>query len=356
MATRLIPVLYQAVDANGDPANGYKLYFYETGTTTLKDTYSDEALTVVNANPVVCNSDGRPASGGSPVDIFGASKEDYKVVLKTDADVTVVTDDPIDTVTYDINSFGTRPAQHWGTTTGTASAFLIKPVPSITAYTSDLFFTIEMSLDNNASSTLAVFQEGTVSTYLSALTMKKYDNAGAKVDLEAGDNQAGQRYGYWIDGTDAVCLNPGKPYLDLRNCDNATTTLKGAVELATDAETATGTDTARPIVPSALLSLFNASLRSSDGYLRIPCNVGGTFVELIVQWGIDTVNISSSLAVSLPLTFPTAALHGIANLFESATGRTSPGYVTAVSTTQITLHNSNSSGTDDDISWIAIGY
>jgi hypothetical protein len=57
--------------------------------------------------------------------------------------------------------------------------------------------------------------------------MMKYDNAGAKTALEAGDNQAGQTYLYRIDGTDAVCLNPGIPYLNLLNTTKATTATQG---------------------------------------------------------------------------------------------------------------------------------
>jgi hypothetical protein len=212
MATRLVPQLWQVLDANGNPGNGFKLYFYATGTSNLKDTYSDTALSVANANPVICNSDGHPANGsGDPISVWGVNKEDYKVILKDASDNTILTEDPIDTISYNINSFGTRPAQHWGTTTNTADAYQIKPVPSFTSYSSDLLFSFTPHLDNNADCTFAVFQEGTISTYLSALTMKKYDMNGSKVNLEDLDLQAGQTYIGRIDTTDVVVLNPDKP-------------------------------------------------------------------------------------------------------------------------------------------------
>lgn len=49
----------QFFDSSGDPLVSGLMYFYETGTTTLKTTYSDVNLTTANANPVVLDADGR---------------------------------------------------------------------------------------------------------------------------------------------------------------------------------------------------------------------------------------------------------------------------------------------------------
>jgi len=78
---------FQALDGNGDSISGGKLYFYETGTSTPKDTYSDSALTTPNANPVVADASGRFAG------IFLSGS--YKVVLKDSSDVTIWTEDPV---------------------------------------------------------------------------------------------------------------------------------------------------------------------------------------------------------------------------------------------------------------------
>jgi len=228
MATRLVPTLYQAIDDEGNPGNGYLLYFYTTGTSNPKDTYSDEALTVANANPVPANGAGRFG------DIFGATKDGYKIVLTTAADVVIETEDPVDSITYNINSFDPRPAQHWGTTTNTAGAYQIKPDPSITAYSGDLIFTIQAHLDNTAGCTLAVFQEGTVSTYLAALDMMKYDNIGAKIALVAADMQAGQTYLVRIDGTDAVVLNLN---LQSTNVKRGSSLLTDTISMSNDTDT-----------------------------------------------------------------------------------------------------------------------
>src|SRR3990167_2714431 len=72
-ASSLLPPVYQALDENGDPLSGAKLYFYQTGTSTALDTYSDEALTSANANPVVADSAGRFGR------IYLKTDEEYRV-------------------------------------------------------------------------------------------------------------------------------------------------------------------------------------------------------------------------------------------------------------------------------------
>ena len=77
-----------AWDAAGLVEAGAKLYFYTTGTTTAKNTFSEETLTTANANPVVANAAGR----------FGAiflGSGDYKVVLKDADDVEIWSADPV---------------------------------------------------------------------------------------------------------------------------------------------------------------------------------------------------------------------------------------------------------------------
>ncbi len=68
MPLPLFPLPRQvAFDSNGDPINAGRLFFYEAGTTTKKDTYTTSVGDVANANPVVADSAGRfgPIFGGS---------------------------------------------------------------------------------------------------------------------------------------------------------------------------------------------------------------------------------------------------------------------------------------------------
>lgn len=55
----------QFLDANGDPYAGGTLAFFIPGTDTPRDTYQDEAATVLNTNPVVLDSAGRAIVWGS---------------------------------------------------------------------------------------------------------------------------------------------------------------------------------------------------------------------------------------------------------------------------------------------------
>lgn len=77
------------VDGNGTPYASWKLYTYDTGTTTPKATYSNAGNTSSNANPVVADSNGRMG------DVYFAAGR-YKLVFKTSADVTIDTIDPYD--------------------------------------------------------------------------------------------------------------------------------------------------------------------------------------------------------------------------------------------------------------------
>ena len=87
MADRFVPPVLTALDDDGDPLSGAKLYFYDSGTTTAKNTYSNVGLVTANANPVVADSAGRFG------DIFLSSGA-YKVILKTSGDTTIWTRDP----------------------------------------------------------------------------------------------------------------------------------------------------------------------------------------------------------------------------------------------------------------------
>jgi hypothetical protein len=80
-----------AYGQNVKPSDGAKLYFYEAGTTTLKTVYTDAGETVASSNPVIADASGRFA----PVFVSGA----YKAVLKDKNDVTIWTEDNLQTAT-----------------------------------------------------------------------------------------------------------------------------------------------------------------------------------------------------------------------------------------------------------------
>lgn len=82
----------QFFDASGDPLVSGKLCVFAAGTSTLKDSYTTAALSVANANPVVMNAGGWPASSGSIVGVFLIPGDSYKFVLKQSNATTCVPD------------------------------------------------------------------------------------------------------------------------------------------------------------------------------------------------------------------------------------------------------------------------
>lgn len=88
MAANCPPIRIQQFTNNGALAVGYKLYTYETGTTTNKTTYTDAGGTTPNANPIILDARGEAV-------VFLIAGDQYRFVLKTDADVTVWTQDGV---------------------------------------------------------------------------------------------------------------------------------------------------------------------------------------------------------------------------------------------------------------------
>lgn len=73
----LLPnAVQQFFDNNGNPLTSGKVYFYEVGTTTFKDTYTSSAATTINTNPITLNAGGKAPTGG----IYGIGL--YQQVVK----------------------------------------------------------------------------------------------------------------------------------------------------------------------------------------------------------------------------------------------------------------------------------
>lgn len=87
MTSRFIDPIPQYTNDAGEPLAGGKLYFYDSGTTDFRNTYSDAGLTTANANPVILDSAGRPPS------IF--LQGNYKLVVTDSNDVQLSERDPV---------------------------------------------------------------------------------------------------------------------------------------------------------------------------------------------------------------------------------------------------------------------
>jgi len=119
------------------------------------------------------------------------------------------------------NSFGTL-----GTLGGSADTYTATPLPAITAYATGSEFNLKVNVDNTGASTLNV-------SAVAAKNIKKYDGAGSKIDLEAGDLQQDQYYKVIYDGADFVLIG--------KNPATATTT--GQSLLPNPITISNGTDT-----------------------------------------------------------------------------------------------------------------
>jgi hypothetical protein len=74
----------QFLNNTGGVVAGGKLFFYQPGTTTKKNTYTDNTLGTANPNPIILDSAGRPSNTGTPIDIYFNGS--YKVVLAPSTD------------------------------------------------------------------------------------------------------------------------------------------------------------------------------------------------------------------------------------------------------------------------------
>lgn len=80
----LLPVpVHQFFDNAGNPLASGKIFSYAAGTTTPKALYTDSALTVPHANPIILDGNGRPPG---PIYMLASG---YKIDLQTSASVSV---------------------------------------------------------------------------------------------------------------------------------------------------------------------------------------------------------------------------------------------------------------------------
>lgn len=84
----LIMPKFAAFDTSGNPLAGGLLYTYAAGTTTPLATYTTQAGTIANANPVVLDANGE-------ADVWLNQGADYKLELRTSAGVVRWTEDNI---------------------------------------------------------------------------------------------------------------------------------------------------------------------------------------------------------------------------------------------------------------------
>ena len=258
----------QVFSNTGIVGEGFKINFFEAGTTTPQNTFSNEALTIANSNPIIADENGRF------IDVFVSNIRLYKSVLTDTNNNVLKTLDPIDPDSSSLDDFDPRPLAFWGITTGTANNYILTADPTLTSNKSTDIFALGININCNASCDLTIDSQSTKD-------LKKYDGAGSKIDLEAGDLQASQRYFITDDGVDYIVLAPVP----------ATESAPGIAPIATQAEVDAKTDDTK-IVTSLKLANFSISglLKSvqtftASGTWTKPANINGVRVQLVGAGG-----------------------------------------------------------------------
>ena len=128
MSVRIDHLFSPALDGNGDPLSGAKLYVDLAGTTTNVTTYSDAALTTANADPVVADSEGRFPAIFAPGGL-------YKITITTSADAAVTTRDNLSLFgrLYDRLNVGAADATDYGGLGVNGNVVLLDPDGLFTA-------------------------------------------------------------------------------------------------------------------------------------------------------------------------------------------------------------------------------
>lgn len=360
-------VFWQEHDNNGDPLAGGKVYTYEAGTSTPKSTYTDSTGSSLNSNPVILDSAGRASiwlgDGG------------YKFIIKTSDDVTIDTRDNIGgSATYafgddvfDLSVTTPITAVHRNAVlicTGTITLNLL----SVATAGEGFYFTVYnygsgvVTIDPSASETVNDAATLAIPAGASAIIIcdgdEWYAPFSGVVTVTGTQTLTNKTLtsptinGGTITGITDIAIADGGTGASTASAafdalkQSASDTYSGAVELATSAETITGTDTARATTPAGLtaaLASFFAQSQAEDGYIKLNNGV-------IIQWGSEaSVPNNAATAYTLPLTFPNAAWLAIPGRESGTTGLERA----TVSTTQVTLFQNQ--GSAIDINWIAIG-
>lgn len=200
----------QFFNDSGVPLSGGLLYSYAAGTTTPATTWTTNAGTVANTNPIVLDSAGR-----TPSEIWITGGVDYKFILKTSAGVTVGTYDNIPS----LNDFSTF--NNLITVTGTNSLVGTSNPPYI-AYTTGMTISFIPVATNTGAVTLDLDGLGAKNVYFDASTPL---NAGA---IAVGKITTLEYDGTRFQMTNSVSTGqiPDEAITTAKLADNAVTTVK----------------------------------------------------------------------------------------------------------------------------------
>ena len=216
--------------------------------------------------------------------------------------------------------------------TGSSNAYVLSPNRTIAAYAAGINFTF---LANHANTGAATINVSTL---------------GAK-DIRDRNGNALTGSEIAVNGVVEIVYDATNGYFRATNIvansasstPSASETVQGIVELATAAETLTGSSTSLALTPGGFAG--NKSLTSA-GYYKLP---GG----MLIQWGASTVGATTTDAITFSVAFPGSAAAVSITILE---GNTTAREALKCTRTNSTLTVYNPNAATMSYLWIAVGY
>lgn len=286
MALLLIPPRIRFIDDNGEPLVGGKVYFYEAGTSTPKDTYQDEAATILNANPVELD-----ARGEALIRLVGS----YKIDVYDSNDVQL-SGYPVDNVTeYDVRDWSGLTATIADLNSTTTTAITKNIDYSIVA--TDRGKTI--LADSSAAKVTITLLPAATATNRYRITIKKVNISDSTKPVEILGSGVET-----IDGVNSLNLYDLNDYVEVL-CDGSnwrivSGQIRGATLPITTATTITFDDHSRTYLCDASGGAFDFTLLPSatvgDGFqIKVKKIDSSTNAVTIKPDGSETIDDASSI-------------------------------------------------------------
>lgn len=251
--TRLAPIMGRAAETDGEgdlvPVTDATAYFYVAGSSTPLTVYTDSSLATPRGTSVAADSDGifpqcwtseslikMDVKDGDGISLDGFPQDNFPTLSVSGTTASLISFSPVtgnsatDVQTAIANNVARintlDNASRLPTSAGSGGVFTLTSTYSISAYAAgqEYEFIANQASVGSGTDTLNVDSVG-------AAVIKKYDSAGSKADLAAGDISIGKIVRVKHDGTHFV----------LTNAALSSETVPGLVEAATTAETTSGT-------------------------------------------------------------------------------------------------------------------
>lgn len=268
-------------DAAGAPDNTYKLFTYIAGSNTKQNTYTSSTGSVANSNPIILNT-----LGMTPNEFWFTASALYKVVLAPSTDTDPPSspiwtidnlrgiNDPVATVTQDewvqYGAAATYVSATSFTVAGNATTtFQIGRRIKTTNSGGTIYSTITNSVFGALTTVTVVNDSGVLDSGLSVAYYGLLSITNPSIPSRLATTSSLTMNTARVLGRTTAATGAIEELTSAQIAaftDAATTTAQGVSELATAAETQTGSDATRTVTPAGLKGalLFSKSFLSSD--------------------------------------------------------------------------------------------